>query len=260
MPAERWWQLDDQVVDLGAIDAGAADLVRLLVLDYAVSYGGDAYVVPVRLPIASWTTVDSLAVADCFGDIASVSPASSPQWTMFTVGVEPGLLLVGSSVGRLDSDVSDELTLARDEPANLAWLIEERWEGGSGDAIERPNASTAAPPPAAVAGVDLFWRLVDDPPPSWQPLLPADDARLGPTLARLTLVERALRSALSDDVADAVPDRVVPRSATRLQRRYHLAADTMGRPLMWAARTCDHHAAGSGASGLRWDRAQAPAP
>ena len=39
MPAERWWQLDDQVVDLGAIGAGATDLAP--------------YVAPVRLPLAA---------------------------------------------------------------------------------------------------------------------------------------------------------------------------------------------------------------
>jgi hypothetical protein len=259
MPAERWWQLDDQVVDFGAIDAGAADLARLLVLDYAVSYGGDAYVVPVRLPIASWTTVDSLEVTDSFGARASLSPAVSQQWAMFTIGAQPGLLLIGSSVGLLDSEPSDELTLARDEPANLAWLIEERWEGGSGEAIERPNAPTPASAPPPAEGVDLFWRLADDPPPAWQPLLPADDARLGPTLRKLTLVGRASHTVLSADVADSLPDRVLPRAAVRLQRRYQLAADTTGRLLLWSARSRDYAAPGSGASGLRWDRADVPA-
>jgi hypothetical protein len=259
MPAERWWQLDDQVVDFGAIDAGAADLARLLVLDYAVSYGGDAYVVPVRLPIASWTTIDSLRVTDSFGQRASLSPAASQEWAMFTVGAQPGLLLVGSSVGRLDGESSDELTLARDEPANLAWLIEERWEGGSGEAIDRPNAPPPTIAPLPAAGVDLFWRLVDDPPPAWWPLLPADDTRLGPALTRLGLVGRASHTVLSDDLADALPDRVLPRAAVRLQRRNQLAADTAGRPLLWAARVRDYAAPGSGASGLAWDRADVPA-
>ncbi|MGW3819770.1 hypothetical protein [Streptomyces sp. NPDC005046] len=86
MPAERWWQVDDAVVDLGAVDAGSADLARLLVLDFAVSYGGDAYLIPLRVPAASWTTVDSLVVTDSFGDSVPLGPASGTDWAMFTVG------------------------------------------------------------------------------------------------------------------------------------------------------------------------------
>ncbi|MEV6596576.1 hypothetical protein AB0M36_06855 [Actinoplanes sp. NPDC051346] len=258
MPTERWWEVDDQVVDLGAADAGAADLARLLVLDFAISYGADAYLVPLRLPAASWTTVEELTVVDSFGDRDVIGPAASADWAMFTPDpAAPGLLLVPGAVGRIDGDPMEEISLSRDEVANLAWLVEERWEGGTGHPVER--RPPARPPVEAPADptVDLVWRLVDDPPPSWVPLRPDQDPALGPVLVRLALTGRTTRSLLAGDVADPLPDRAVPHAGRSLTRRYHLAYDEAGRPLLWAGRAV-RAATASGAAGTAWDRAELP--
>ncbi|MGW7513084.1 hypothetical protein ACWGJ0_35945 [Streptomyces massasporeus] len=258
MPAERWWEVDDHVIDLGAVDAGPADLSRLLVLDFAISYGGDAYLVPVRLSAASWTVIEELTVTDSFGDRTVIGPAASADWAMFTPNpAVPGLLLVPGAVGRIDGDVTEELTLCRDEVANLGWLIEERWEGGTGQPVERPPASRPAVELPADPTVDLVWTLANDPPPGWLPLRPADGPESGPVLARLRLAGRAPRSLLAADVADTLPDRAIPHVGRALTRRYHLAYDTSGRALVWAGRAA-RAAAPSGATGTAWDRADLP--
>jgi hypothetical protein len=252
MPAERWWQVDDAVIDLGAVDAGAADVARMLQLDFAVSYGGDAYLVPVRLPAASWTTVSRFEVLDCFGDRATIQPAASAAWAMCTTGAIPGLLLVPSSVGAIDGAPTDVLTLARDELANLAWLIEERWASGSGQPVERATRPTPPPPIAEGTSADLVWRLAADPPPSWFPLAAGSDSSRGPVLRRLGGTA-APRSRLAAHVADPLPDRTLPRSGARVERRARLAVDSAGRPVLWMARRTGTADAAAGASGLSWD-------
>jgi hypothetical protein len=257
MPNERWWQVDDAVLDLGAVDAGSADLARLLVLDFAISYGGDAYLIPLRVPSASWTTIDALTVTDSFGETVTLGPAAAADWAMFTVGPANGLLLVPGAVGRVAGVATEELSLVRDEPANLAWLIEERWEGGLGDPIDRPTAFDTPPPLVPARDAELAWRLIDDPPPSWVPMLAADDPGLGPVLTRLILQGRPTRSALADDVAASLPDRAVPRSGRRLRRQTHLAHGTDGTPITWVARDTGVARPGTGTAGMRYDRADA---
>ncbi|MGW3819769.1 hypothetical protein [Streptomyces sp. NPDC005046] len=154
-------------------------------------------------------------------------------------------------------DPTEELSLARDEIANLAWLIEERWEGGLGDPVDRPTAFDAPPPLVPAHDADLAWRLIDDPPPSWAPMLPATDGVLGPVLARLALPGRPTSSALAADVAAALPDRAVPRSGRRLRRSTHLAHASDGTPIAWIARDTGAARTSTGAAGLRYDRTDA---
>jgi hypothetical protein len=46
MPAARLWEIEDGSVELGAIDAAADDVARLLVWSSRSSYGNDFFVVP----------------------------------------------------------------------------------------------------------------------------------------------------------------------------------------------------------------------
>src|SRR5690606_6828646 len=47
MPADRYWQLEDGAVDLGAIEAQPTDLARLCLAEFAMSSGDDWLNVPV---------------------------------------------------------------------------------------------------------------------------------------------------------------------------------------------------------------------
>ena len=47
MPAERFWELEDSAVDLGAVSAAAEDLGRLLTVEFATVFGNDWWSVPV---------------------------------------------------------------------------------------------------------------------------------------------------------------------------------------------------------------------
>src|SRR5690606_15915707 len=67
MPVSRWWEFEDGQVNLGAVDAGPQDLLRLLLLGFALDYGNDWFLVPVELPSGAIYRVASLVVTDSFG-------------------------------------------------------------------------------------------------------------------------------------------------------------------------------------------------
>ena len=64
MPADRLWEFEDAQVNLGLIEGEPWDLARLLVAEFALTYGNDWLVVPVDVPLGSLTSVESLFLYD----------------------------------------------------------------------------------------------------------------------------------------------------------------------------------------------------
>ena len=114
MPAERFWELEDAAVDLGAVSAAAEDLGRLVTVEFATVFGNDWWQVPIRAGFGSLVGVRSLIVRDSFGENVVVepteraTPARAP-WRMFRLsdaslaagaGPAPPLLLLAAGHGR----------------------------------------------------------------------------------------------------------------------------------------------------------------
>ena len=53
MPADRLWEMEDAQVNLGLVEAEPWDLARLLVAEFALTYGNDWLVVPIDVPFGS---------------------------------------------------------------------------------------------------------------------------------------------------------------------------------------------------------------
>ena len=92
MPNARWWEFEDETMDLGAVDAGPSDVARLALLEFGLVYGNDFFAIPLQLPIGTLMRITSLVVTDTFGMRLEIEPAaqrSHPQgarrWTMFTL-------------------------------------------------------------------------------------------------------------------------------------------------------------------------------
>ena len=68
MPADRLWEMEDAQVNLGLVEAEPWDLARLLVAEFALTYGNDWLVVPVDVPFGSLTTVESVMYTTTFGE------------------------------------------------------------------------------------------------------------------------------------------------------------------------------------------------
>ncbi|WP_306055515.1 lamin tail domain-containing protein [Natronococcus wangiae] len=143
MPATRWWEFEDAAVTLGEVAGAGASLPRLLLLEFAVQYGNNWFLVPVETPVGSLSRVTSLSVTDSFGCSQSVEPAvaRTDDWNAFAFPLpdadEPGLFVPPTLPTSAESGPVERVVLARDELANLAWGIEHLVEGPVGDPIDR---------------------------------------------------------------------------------------------------------------------------
>src|SRR6185436_7327373 len=194
MPAARFWEFEDAQVDFGSVDSGPTDLARMLMVEFALDCGNDWFVIPVEVEVGSLCRTRSLVVTDTFG-VRSLIPCSSDlaapysTWRMFQHSFTHGsgltkpesnmFFLAPTLLQSLESAPVEEVVLARDEMANVAWAIERLIESAAeaplsryeadvarnGDALSSPVASPGSPHA-------LRYRLASRVPSYWVPLLP----------------------------------------------------------------------------------------
>ncbi|WP_172834192.1 hypothetical protein [Nitrospira japonica] len=290
MPETRWWEFEDATVNFGAVDSGPEDLARMLLIEFAVTYGNDWFVIPVELPIGSLSTIQSLIVSDTFGvrtlipSIKASTHPTSPFWRMFSHSLARGTDMSTSAAGEerdlfflaptlrrtLEGKPVDEVLLIRDEMANMAWGIEGHAEGPSGRSVNRREAYSEKlkrrePGFQPTSQQDISaWRLATEVPDYWVPLIPVLARpneggimfRRGATLRQ----DGSLRSDTAQGrLMNPVPgtsldifEEEIPREGVRLTRAYQHARWLSGSSLLWLGRR-KHPGRGEGSSGLRFD-------
>jgi hypothetical protein len=273
MPARRYWQLEDASVDIGAIDAGPADLARLMLSEFALVYGNDWFVVPVPVTVGSVARIISLIVTDTFGVTQTIphyaDTADGGQWRMFAVSgdaIHHRLILPPVLPQALSSDPQEQVLLVRDDAASMAWGVEMIVAGASGAAIDRVSASVGRQPrpSQAIGGGGLRYQLGTSAPEYYIPFV------AGPIDARPidTTPRRMRRAALLRTDGTRTPitplgrllARDVPlfeeefiREGVRIERVYRLARWTDGSTHLWLARRKTTGAV-AGSSGLQFDQ------
>ncbi len=282
MPNARWWEFEDESVDLGAVDAGPSDVGRMAMLEFALVYANDFFAIPLQVPIGTLTRITSLIVGDTFGMRLAIEPAAqrthplgAQRWTMFTLSQRApgapaddavaGFLFMPPVAGQLlVSETVEEVLMLRDEMAEMAWAVERRYEGETGRATEAIEEMARSAPAVAAPGADATLRYVlgTAVPPYWFPMVAVADA----DGVRLRLEQMADRDAsvvprgrFLDLAAQPIPDAEVPREGTQLTRDYALTRWTGGATLAWARRVRGV-GSGEGSSGLRFDATQFDEP
>jgi hypothetical protein len=272
MPAQRFWELEDAVVDFGGVEAQPEDLGRMLLTEFALVFGADWLMVPVEAPLGSVVSIVSLDVRDTFGRTLRIGPTSALEgslggWRMFTVSGAPddGLLLPPVLAAKLQGRDIEEVLLLRDETANLAWAVERRIEGQNGAPVDRAqvgaetNGDAPAAPPESNGA--LAYRLATTVPEHWLPLLPqrtqVQDPSLGLRLGTLD-GNRPLGQLLQPLTGDVLlREEEVPREGVRVTRAYQLGRWVDGSTFLWLARR-KGVGRGEGSSGLRYDVLDSP--
>jgi hypothetical protein len=162
------------------------------VTEFALTFGNDWFMVPVRLPVGWIHRVSDFTITDGFGITASANPIVNPngsQWTLYSMTADAtlqgrlqhALFLPDSLDGVLEGAVLEETLLARDEMANLAWAIEHTVQGVSGEPLDRDLEARALAFQQRIdfdGGIDspqLVYRLQTPVPANWTPLLPVRD-------------------------------------------------------------------------------------
>lgn len=292
-PADRFWEFEDAAVHFGAMTAGPTDLSRLLLVEFALIYGNDWFIVPVRVPVGSLVKLTSFSVRDTFGVITPVTKSRNVDgtpWSLFEISgagnpaqkvtARDFLFLPPTLAQTIVGEPVEEVALFRDEMANMAWGVERRVQGASGDSYDRYAEASrrAAQQQVTGAPVDaqLVYRLATAVPEHWIPLVPVPAEGSSPgTNPVIQLQRRALlrtetngqrrtiqpKGVLLRTDARQAPDaerplrieeEEVPREGAVVTRAFQFARWFDGRSLLWLGRR-KRSGRGEGSSGLRFD-------
>jgi hypothetical protein len=266
MPSDRWWEFEDAQVDFGSVDTLPGDAAALVLLQFAITYGNDWFLVPVPVTVGSLCKITSVRVTDSFGgtfDIPSFSQTSgaADSWRMFTVsGTTGDLLFVPPGIASVaEPRMLERVLLARDEMANMAWAIEKKVLDASGRVLDRTRPPIA---PDERGSAPLSYALVTAVPENWIPLVPVSESSTGRTHLRRAAM--AVTGAPPPHTQGAiigapgpliVADEEIPRSGVTLTRSMRYARWIDGSTYLWIGREKE---AGQGEanSGLQFDTAR----
>jgi hypothetical protein len=276
MAADRWWQFEDGQVNLGRVEGDADDLLRMLLIEFALLYSNDWYVLPVDASFGALYHLESLVVTDAFGERTLVpqvdeTSAASPVWRMYSLSPTNDLLFLPPVVAAgLHGDPIEEVAFVRDEVANLVWAVEQRIPSTAGGSIDRRyplspgRVDDGGPALGDGAGDPLDYRVATTVAEQWIPFVPVridpqrPDVRLRRAAALLDQdggsgLSRPHGRILEPDRPDlTVFEEEVPPGGLRVIRQYEYARWTGGQTVLWLARR-KGPGRGDGNSGLRFD-------
>jgi hypothetical protein len=281
MAADRFWELEDGNVNLNRIEGDPDELMRLLLVEFALSYGSDWFTIPVDAEPGAVFRPRSLVVTDAFGERTLVphytaSARPQPEWRLFALSSPPGstagedaLFLPPVLAASLHGEPVEEVVFVRDELSNLVWGVERRAPSIAGGALDRTERyrdarpDPVARPPEEATG-DAAYRLATAVPDYWIPFRPQ---RIDPTKPDIrlrraaALIEEGGEPGFSEPLGRILePERrdltlfeeEVPRGGVRVTRQFEYTRWVDGRTFLWLARR-KVAGAGESSSGLRFD-------
>jgi hypothetical protein len=287
MPNHRWWDFESSITDFGAVEPQTRDLGRLLVIDFMTVAANDWFVAPLTMPIGSLCEIDLVLVHDVFGGKTVVPRANdlsgdvTRRWAMFASSAFDGdtrsfMIPPTAATGVMSGDSIEEVRFLRDEMANMAWGVEHRIEGGTGEGIpghERAVAHEEIDQTLPQRGGPLLrYQLETVVPEHWIPLLPV---AIDPLLGDIALERGAVVRARDDGTLFTLPPRSrilrptgvtpyqireeeVSRAGTRVSRVVCRTRWIDGETFIWIARR-KAAGRGEGSSGLKYDLAKSRA-
>jgi hypothetical protein len=280
MAADRWWEFEDGRVNLSRVQGDPDELMRLLLVEFALAYGNDWFTIPVELDAGALYRAQSLVVTDAFGERTLVphyssSARSHPEFRLFALSSSwswaPEILFLPPVLAAsVHGDPVEEVVFLRDELTNLVWAVERLAPSIAGGTInraelyEQSRPDPVPSPPAEPTG-DAQYLLATSVPDYWIPFQPQridpqkPDVRLQRAKALIDEggapgFSRPLGRLLEPERRDlSLFEEEVPRSGLRLVRRFEYTRWVDGSTYLWLARR-KGVGSGEGSSGLRFDR------
>lgn len=284
MPNHRWWDFESGYTDFGAIEPETRDLARLLVIDFMTVSANDWFVAPLAMPVGSLCKIDLMMVHDVFGGRTVVPPANdfagvaSRRWAMFASESAGGvarffMVPPAAASAVLQGETIEEVRFLRDEMANIAWAVEHRLQGGTGEAIQgheravlHHEVDETLP---QTGGPSLRYQLETHVPEHWIPMLPV---AIDPTRGDIALERGTVIRARDDGTIYTLPplgrilnppavspyqvrEEEVTRAGTRVSRVVCRTRWINGETFVWISRR-KTAGAGEGSSGLKYDLAK----
>lgn len=292
MPNTRWWAFEDRRTNFGDVRPDSTDLGKLLLLEFGLVYANDWFVLPYTMPVGTVAEVKGIAVTNTFGERFWVEPvrpspeANWQRWGLFTLSAygdgerqppAPRLVLLPTPPKVQESKPIEEVSLIRDEMANMVWGIERRVPLPSGGV--KPGAEAAreyrrwlqrlvtAPTAPPLATAPVRYQIMNSVPEHWIPFIAvhlSNDSRetqlqraAMPRFLEGNLVPVKVRprtSLLRANLPEAyfVHEEEVPRAGAVVSLSYQRTRGTDGAVLTWLGAR-KQTGRGEGSSGLRFD-------
>lgn len=206
MPKKRLFEMEDGNIYFGNLTPGVSDLSQLMLIEFALVYSNDWFVVPLDVPLGSFCWVHQLKVKDVFGvetiigfdeDKKAVGHLNQNEEKVFDLfKVRPTCELSTRAEADLyrkrehflvvppvvphkqESQPLEELWILRDEYANMVWAKEETVQNGMGMAQRGAEVYRARIPIEEGQQAELnyegqgLYRLATTVPPEWIPFIP----------------------------------------------------------------------------------------
>ena len=168
MPNRRLFSFEDNMIDLGNMDVDDADMIRIMLIDFALISGDDWYTIPLEMTLGEMCWIREIKVKDVFGVETLVKNGidlpngrkSGPSlsydkdadnkltgldmWDVFKIrdqlitAYNPKdhfLFLPPTVATRQESAPLEEVLFIRDEGANMVWGIERQLQNGLGKPV-----------------------------------------------------------------------------------------------------------------------------
>ena len=229
MPVLTFWEMEDPRFDPGRIEAGPSDTARLLLLEAALAYAADWFLLPLRLPVAAMSKIDALTVMDTFEVKTVIRPVEQirpdPGWRLWKITDFPYLFLPPPTTGFVEAEPVEKVVFVRDEAANVAWALQ-----------IVPQAPPAVPDAITAGAGDLLYVPITTPPDDRVPMV-LTETTLGRVLVRGKLTGQ--KTGPSGNLLPAgfkLRDEELPDEGLSLERRYELGRTPDGVLHMWIAK------------------------
>src|SRR5215216_4327014 len=238
MPNTRWWTFEEGKTNFGDIKPDTTELNKLLLIEFGLVYANDWFLVPLTLPAGSIINLRGMAVTNVFGERIWVEPSGKAtnedwqHWSMYTLNVDGGadeqadlsLLLLPTVPKIQESQPIEEVSLIRDEMANMVWGIETKILLPSGNtkpgreaALELKNhlqriiKKDNTEGPDTVNEVEykaaIRYQIMNTVPENWIPFIPV---HVNGSNREIQLQRAAMPRIIEDDSED--PKKIQPRT------------------------------------------------
>ena len=94
MPNTRWWTFEEGRTNFGDIDPDTTDVNKLLLMEFALVYANDWFLLPFTVPAGTIAKIAGMAVTNVFGERTWVEAAGRgsdedwQRWSMFTLATK----------------------------------------------------------------------------------------------------------------------------------------------------------------------------
>ncbi len=284
MPNPRFWQMEDQQINFGNLNAKTTDQLLLVFAELGLIYGNDWFVIPYALQVNTLCQIAGLVITDVFGDRTLIQAADEGEesnwqhWSMFNLSNKDEIgsynrqfFLPAALTQSLESDPIEQVNFLRDEMANMVWAVEDYIPDATDQGINGNDAADktgVVPPPIIGSPAPIRYVLGTTVPENWIPFLPMHR----PGSVQDIQFQRAAMPKLGSPPRDVIKakgvmlnevpspyyvnEEEVPYSGTILTRHWKRARWFNGRTYTWIGRNRET-GRGQGSSNLRFDQIEA---